>query len=191
MKKHNFYAGPSVLPDYTCEQTAKAILDLDGSGISLMSVSHRSAAFENVINQARDLIKELLDVPAGYSVLFLGGGASMQFCMVPYNLFRKKSAYLNTGSWATKAMKESVLFGETVEVASSKDKNFTYIPKDYTVPSDADYFHITSNNTIYGTEIKSDPESPVTLVADMSSDIFSRPIDVSKYGIIFELERIR
>jgi phosphoserine aminotransferase len=185
MKKHNFYAGPSVLPEFTIEQTAKAILDLDGSGLSLMSISHRSAAFDNVINPAVELIKEILNVPSGYSVLFLGGGASMQFCMVPYNLLRKKSAYLNTGSWASKAMKEAKLFGETVEVASSKDKNFSYIPKDYSVPADADYFHITTNNTIYGTEFKSDPDSPVTLVADMSSDIFSRPVDVSKYGIIY------
>jgi phosphoserine aminotransferase len=185
MKKHNFYAGPSVLPEFTSEQTAKAILDLDGSGLSLMSISHRSTAFDNVIHPARELMKELLGVPAGYSVLFLGGGASLQFCMVPYNLLRKKSAYLNTGSWATKAIKEAKFFGETVEVASSKDKNFSYIPKDYTIPADADYFHITSNNTIYGTEIKSDPDSPVTLVADMSSDIFSRPVDVSKYGIIY------
>ena len=185
MKKHNFYAGPSVLPEFTIEQTAKAILDLDGSGLSLMSISHRSAAFDNVINPAIELIKEILNVPSGYSVLFLGGGASMQFCMVPYNLLRKKSAYLNTGSWASKALKEAKIFGEAVEVASSKDKNFSYIPKDYTVPADADYFHITTNNTIYGTEFKSDPDSTVTLVADMSSDIFSRPVDVSKYGIIY------
>jgi len=185
MKKHNFYAGPSILPEFTGEQTAKAILDLDESGLSLMSISHRSAAFDNIINPAKDLIRELLDVPEGYSVLFLGGGASLQFCMVPFNLLRKKSAYLNTGSWSSKAIKEAVLFGETVEVASSKDKNFTYIPKGYTVPEDADYFHITSNNTIYGTEFHSDPDSPVTLVADMSSDIFSRPVDVSKYGIIY------
>jgi len=185
MKKHNFYAGPSVLPEFTSEQTARAIIELDGSGLSLMSISHRSAAFDNVINPAKELIKDLLDIPAGYSVLFLGGGASLQFCMIPYNLMRSKAAYLNTGSWASKALKEAKLFGEAIELASSKDRNFSYIPKDYTVPADADYFHITTNNTIYGTEFKTDPDSPVTLVADMSSDIFSRPLDVSKYGIIY------
>jgi phosphoserine aminotransferase len=131
------------------------------------------------------LFKELLSIPEGYSVLFLGGGASLQFAMVPFNLFEKKAAYLNTGTWASKALKEAKLFGETVEVASSKDANFTYIPKQYTVPADADYFHITTNNTIFGTELHTDIDSPVPLVADMSSDIFSRVIDVSKYAIIY------
>lgn len=137
------------------------------------------------MDEAQALFKELLDIPEGYSVLFVGGGASLEFCMVPYNLLEKKAAYLNTGVWAKKAMKEAKLFGEVVEVASSADANYTFIPKDYEIPADADYFHITTNNTIYGTELREDLDSPVTLVADMSSDIFSRPIDVSKYGLIY------
>ncbi len=185
MKKHNFYAGPSILPAYTIENTAKGILDLDGIGLSVMEISHRSKEFMAVMEEAQSLIKELLDIPQGYHVLFLGGGASMQFCMVPYNLMQKKAAYLNTGSWASKALKEAALFGEAIEVASSKDRNFSYIPKTYDLPADADYFHITTNNTIYGTQIKEDMDVSMTLVADMSSDIFSRPIDVSKYGIIY------
>ena len=185
MKKHNFYAGPSILPAYTIENTAKGILDLDGIGLSVMEISHRSKDFMAIMEEAQSLIKELLEVPQVYHVLFLGGGASMQFCMVPYNLLQKKAAYLNTGSWASKALKEATFFGEAIEVASSKDKNFSYIPKNYELPADADYFHITTNNTIYGTEIKEDLDVPMTLVADMSSDIFSRPIDVSKYGIIY------
>lgn len=185
MKKHNFYAGPSILPAYTIENTAKGILDLDGIGLSVMEISHRSKEFMAVIEEAQSLFRELLDVPQGYHILFLGGGASMQFCMVPYNLMQNKAAYLNTGSWASKALKEAALFGETVEVASSKDRNFSYIPKSYELPDDADYFHITTNNTIYGTEIREDLDVPMTLVADMSSDIFSRPMDVSKYGLIY------
>jgi phosphoserine aminotransferase len=185
MKKHNFYAGPSILPAYTIENTAKGILDLDGIGLSVMEISHRSKEFMAIMEEAQSLIKELLEVPQGYHILFLGGGASMQFCMVPYNLLQKRAAYLNTGSWASKALKEAAFFGEAIEVASSKDKNFSYIPKDYDIPSDADYFHITTNNTIYGTEIRQDMDVPMTLVADMSSDIFSRPLDVSKYGIIY------
>lgn len=185
MKKHNFNAGPSVLPRVAIENTAKAILDLNGIGLSVLEISHRSKDFGAVINQAVDLFKELLEIPSGYSVLFLGGGASLQFCMVPYNFLEKKAAYLNTGTWANKAIKEAKGFGEVVEVASSKAANYTYIPKDYTIPSDADYFHITTNNTIYGTEIKCDLDSPVPLIADMSSDIFSRPVDISKYGVIY------
>ena len=137
------------------------------------------------MDEAQALFKELLDIPEGYSVLFVGGGASLEFCMVPYNLLEKKAAYLNTGVWAKKALKEAKLFGEVVEVASSADANYTFIPKDYTIPADADYFHITTNNTIYGTEIRKDLDSPVPLIADMSSDIFSRPVDVSKYGMIY------
>lgn len=137
------------------------------------------------MDETVELFKELLDIPSGYSVLFLGGGASLQFCMVPFNLLEKKAAYLNTGTWANKAMKEAKLFGEVVEVASSKEANYTYIPKDYVIPTDADYFHITTNNTIFGTEIHTDLDSPVPVIADMSSDIFSRPIDVSKYGLIY------
>ncbi|MCK4749777.1 MAG: 3-phosphoserine/phosphohydroxythreonine transaminase, partial [Bacteroidales bacterium] len=150
-----------------------------------MEISHRSKEFIAVMEESQSLVKELLDVPQGYHVLFLGGGASMQFCMIPYNLLRTKAAYLNTGSWASKALKEGKILGEAVEVASSKDKNFSYIPRDYELPSDADYFHITTNNTIYGTEIREDMDVPMTLIADMSSDVFSRPVDVSKYGIIY------
>lgn len=185
MKKINFSAGPSILPQQTIEETAKAILDFNGSTLSLMEVSHRGKDFQAVMDETIDLFKELLDIPAGYSVIFLGGGASLQFCMVPFNLLEKKAAYLNTGTWASKAEKEAKLFGEVVEVASSKPDNFTYIPKDYVIPTDADYFHITTNNTIFGTELHTDLDSPIPLVADMSSDIFSRPIDVSKYGLIY------
>lgn len=185
MKKHNFYAGPSILPDYTLQKTVEAIKDFAGTGLSIMEISHRSKEFIAVMDEAQLLFKELLKIPEGYSVLFLGGGASLQFAMVPYNLLGKKAAYLNTGEWATKAIKEAKLFGEVEVVASSEDKTFNYIPKGYTIPKDADYFHITTNNTIYGTEIKYDIDSPIPLVADMSSDIFSRPVDVSKYVMIY------
>jgi len=185
MKKHNFSAGPSILAPEVIENTAKAVLDLNGSGLSVMEVSHRGKEFQAVMDEAVALFKELLNIPEGYQVLYLGGGASMQFCMVPYNLMSKKAAYLETGVWAKKAAKEGKFFGEVVTVASSADKNFNYIPKGFTIPADADYFHITTNNTIYGTEIKEDFDSPVPLVADMSSDIFSRPVDVSKYAIIY------
>ena len=185
MKKYNFNAGPSILPREVIEQTAQACLDFNGSGLSLMEISHRAKDFQPVVDEAVALFKELLDIPEGYSVLFLGGGASLEFCMVPYNYLEKKAAYLNTGVWATKAEKEAKLFGEVVEIASSKDKNFTYIPKNFEIPTDADYLHITTNNTIYGTEIRYDIDSPIPLIADMSSDIFSRPIDVSKYALIY------
>ena len=185
MKKHNFAAGPSILSPYTVEHTARGILDLDDSGLSVMEISHRSKEFMAIMQETQQLFTELLEIPGGYSVLFLQGGASLQFCMVPYNLFRNKAAYLDTGSWASKAIKEGKVFGEVDVVASSKDAGYTYIPKGYTIPADADYFHITTNNTIYGTEIKEDLDSPVPLVADMSSDIFSRPMDVSKYAIIY------
>lgn len=185
MKKHNFYAGPSILSPYTIKNTAEAILNFAGTGLSVLEVSHRSKEFQAVMDEATALVKELLEIPEGYSVLFLGGGASMQFCMVPYNLLSGKAAYLETGTWATNAIKEARLFGEVDVVASSRDANFTYIPKGYVIPTDADYFHFTSNNTIYGTEMRYDPDSPVRLVADMSSDIFSRPIDVSKYDVIY------
>ena len=185
MKKHNFYAGPSILSEYTLNNTAAAIKDFAGTGLSILEISHRSKEFTAVIEEAAQLFKELLDVPAGYEVLFLGGGASMQFCMVPFNLLKTKAAYLDTGTWSSKAIKEAKLFGEVDVVASSKEANYTYIPKDYTVPADVDYFHITTNNTIYGTEIRKDPDVNVRLVADMSSDIFSRPVDVSKYDLIY------
>jgi len=185
MKKHNFSAGPSILPQQTIEETAKAVLNFNNSGLSLMEISHRSKGFQAVMDEAVELFKELLNIPSGYSVIFLGGGASLQFCMVPFNLLEKKAAYLNTGTWANKAMKEAKLFGEVVEVATSKPDNYTYIPKDYVIPTDADYFHITTNNTIFGTELHKDLDSPVPVIADMSSDIFSRVIDVSKYGLIY------
>ncbi len=185
MKKYNFGAGPSILPREVMEATAAACLDFNGIGLSLMEISHRSKDFQAVMDEAQALLKELLDVPAGYSVLFLGGGASLQFCMVPYNLLEKKAAYLNTGVWAKKAQKEAKLFGEVVEVASSADRNYSYLPKDFVIPSDADYFHLTTNNTIYGTEIREDLDSPVPMVADMSSDILSRPVDVAKYALIY------
>ncbi|MBR3976370.1 MAG: 3-phosphoserine/phosphohydroxythreonine transaminase [Bacteroidaceae bacterium] len=185
MRKFNFNAGPSMLPREVVEQTAAAVLDYDGMGLSLMELSHRSAEFKPILDEARSLMKELLDVPQGYEVLFLGGGASMHFCMVPFNLLAKKAAYLNTGTWASKAIKEARLFGEAVEVASSADKAFSYIPKNFSVPADADYLHVTSNNTIYGTQLRRDIDSPVPLVADMSSDILSRPVDVSKYSCIY------
>lgn len=185
MKKHNFAAGPSILSPYTIKHTANGILDLDNSGLSVMEISHRSKEFMAIMDETQQLFVELLDIPEGYSVLLLQGGASMQFCMVPYNLLQNKAAYLETGSWANKAVKEAKLFGEVDVVASSKETTYSYIPRGYQVPVDADYFHITTNNTIYGTEIKEDMDMPVTLVADMSSDIFSRPMDVSKYGIIY------
>jgi phosphoserine aminotransferase len=185
MKKHNFYAGPSILPDYTIEKTIEGIRDFAGTGLSVLEISHRSKGFVACMNDAIALVKELLGVPAGYQVIFLGGGASLQFAMVPMNMMIRKSAYLNTGEWASKALREAKIYGEVVEVASSKEKNFNYIPKNYNVPADADYLHITTNNTIYGTEIKKDPGVNIPLVADMSSDIFSRPVDVSKYSIIY------
>ena len=185
MKKHNFNAGPSILPREVIEDTAKAILDFNGSGLSLMEISHRAKDFQPVVDEAVALFKELLNIPEGYSVLFLGGGASLEFCMIPFNFLEKKAAYLNTGVWAKKAMKEAKGFGEVVEVASSAEATYTYIPKDYTVPADVDYFHITTNNTIYGTELKEDLNVNVPMIADMSSDIFSRPIDVSKYICIY------
>ena len=185
MKKYNFYAGPSILSEYTINNTAEAIKNFAGTGLSILEISHRSKEFSAVIEEAMAMVKELLDVPEGYHVLFLGGGASLQFCMVPYNLLNTKAAYLDTGTWANKAIKEAKLFGDVEVVASSKEANYTFIPKDYTIPTDTDYFHITTNNTIYGTELRKELDSPIPMVADMSSDIFSRPVDVSKYDIIY------
>ncbi len=185
MKKYNFNAGPSMLPREVIENTAKQILDFNGSGLSLAEISHRAKDFQPVVDEAEALIKELLNVPEGYSVLFLGGGASLEFCMIPFNFLIKKAAYLNTGVWAKKAMKEAKLFGEVVEVASSADANYTFIPKDWSCPADADYLHVTSNNTIYGTEIRKDLDVAVPMIADMSSDIFSRAVDVAKYDCIY------
>ena len=185
MKKYNFNAGPSILPREVIENTARQILDFNGSGLSLAEISHRAKDFQPVVDEAVALIKVLLEVPEGYSVLFLGGGASLEFCMIPYNFLIKKAGYLNSGVWAKKAMKEAKLFGEVVEVASSADANYSFYPKDWTCPTDLDYLHITTNNTIYGTEIRKEPEVPVRLIGDMSSDIFSRPIDVAKYDCIY------
>lgn len=182
MKKHNFYAGPSILPDVVIEETAKALHNFAGTGISLASISHRSKEFDKVMTDAQELFKELLNAPEGYSVLFLGGGASLQFAMVPYNLMNKKAVYTNTGTWAGNAVKEAKLFGEVVEI---KANDFFSLPKGFDVPSDADYFHFTSNNTIYGTQYKKDFDLDIPVVADMSSDIFSRKIDVSKYDMIY------
>ncbi len=185
MKKHNFSAGPSILSKEVIENTAKAVQDLNGIGLSVMELSHRGKEFQAVMDETVALFRELLEIPDNYQVLFLGGGASMQFCMIPFNLLNKKAAYLETGTWAKKAIKEAKGFGEVDVVASSADKNFNYIPKGFNIPEDADYFHITTNNTIFGTEIFEDYDSPVPMVADMSSDIFSRPVDVSKYAMIY------
>ena len=185
MKIHNFNAGPSILPREAVENAAKAILDFNGSGLSLLEISHRSKDFEAVNDEANALFRELLDLPDNYKIIFVGGGASTQFMHLPYNLLEKKAGYVNTGVWSKKAIKEAKLFGQVEVVASSEDKNFTYIPKGYDIPTDLDYLHITTNNTIYGTEYHADMDCPVNLVADMSSDILSRPIDVSKYALIY------
>jgi phosphoserine aminotransferase len=187
MKKHNFNAGPSILPEYTLQQSSKAVLELDNIGLSILEISHRSKDFQKIVDDSSALVKELLNVPDDYSVLFLPGGASLQFCMVPYNLLRENqtASYLETGAWSQKAVREAKLFGNVNVAASSSDKNFTYIPKQFSVPGDSAYFHITTNNTIYGTEIKEDYKVNVPLVADMSSNIFSKPIDVSKYSLIY------
>lgn len=185
MKKYNFNPGPSTLPEITIEETAKAVKDIYGTGLSILEISHRSKEFESILAESIALFKELLNIPEGYSILFLGGGASLQFCMVPFNLLNKKAAYINTGTWASKALKEAKAFGEVVEVASSKDANYNFIPKNYTVPDDADYFHITTNNTIFGTQWHNDPDVKVPLIADASSDILSRKMDVSKYAMIY------
>lgn len=185
MKKHNFYAGPAILPETAVQNTAKAILDFNGTALSLMEISHRSQEFKAVIEEAMSLFKELLNAPDNYSVFFIGGGASTQFALIPYNLLEHKAAYLDTGVWANKAIAEAEVFGDVEVVASSREDSYNHIPKDYTIPTDADYFHITTNNTIYGTQLHSDIDSPVPLVADMSSDIFSRVIDVTKYDMIY------
>lgn len=169
MKKHNFYAGPSILSEFTIQNTADAVLNFADTGLSVLEVSHRSKEFQAVIDKASALVKEILDVPDGFHVLWLGGGASMQFCMVPYNLLARRAAYLDTGTWASNAIKEARLFGDVDVVASSKDAGYTFIPKGFEIPEDVDYFHYTTNNTIYGTEIRTDPEVNCRVVADMSS----------------------
>ncbi|WP_428740266.1 3-phosphoserine/phosphohydroxythreonine transaminase [Tenacibaculum sp.] len=186
MKKHNFSAGPCILPEEVLQKASEAVINFNNDNLSLIEISHRSKPFVEVIEKARSLALELLGLEnKGYKALFLQGGASMQFLMVAYNLLNKKAAYLNTGTWSSNAIKEAKLFGELVEVASSKDQNFSYIPKGYKIPTDVDYFHCTSNNTIYGTQMKSFPETPVPMVCDMSSDIFSRQLDFSKFDLIY------
>lgn len=187
MKKHNFGAGPGILPEEALKKSAQAVLDLNGTGLSLLEISHRSKDFDAIIQNAKALVKKLLGVPDNYSILFLQGGASTQFAMVPYNLLpaNGKAAYVESGVWANKAIKEAKMVGETLVLASSKDKNFSYVPKGYAIPADAAYLHLTSNNTIYGTQIKNYPDSPVPVVCDMSSDIFSKPVDVSKFDLIY------
>ncbi len=186
MKKHNFSAGPCILPQEVFQEASQAILDFNNSGLSILEISHRSPAFVAVMDEAQELALELLGLKGkGYKALFLQGGASTQFLMVAYNLLEKKAAYLNTGTWSTKAIKEAKLFGEVVEVASSKDENFNYIPKSFTIPDDADYFHCTSNNTIFGTQMKEFPSTSKPLVCDMSSDIFSRELDFSQFDLIY------
>ena len=185
MKKYNFYAGPSILSPYAISQTAEAVNNFAGTGLSLLEISHRSKEFQAVVDETNALVKELLEVPEGYEVLFLGGGASLQFYMAPLNLLKSKASYIDTGTWAHNAIGQAKLVGEVEVVGSSADKNYTYIPKNYTVSPDSDYFHYTSNNTIYGTETLQTPEVSVPLVCDMSSDFMSHPVDVSKYDLIY------
>ena len=186
MKKHNFSAGPCILPQEVLKKASEAVINFNGLDLSLIEISHRSKDFIAVMDKAQELALEHLGLQnKGYKALFLQGGASSQFLNVAYNLLNKKAAYLNTGTWSSKAIKEAKLFGEVVEVASSKDANFNYIPKGYSIPSDIDYFHCTSNNTIFGTQLKEFPEVSAPLVCDMSSDIFSRVLDFSKFDIIY------
>ncbi len=186
MKKHNFSAGPCILPKEVFLKASEAVMDFNGSGLSLLEISHRSKDFVAVMERARSLALELLGLEGkGYQALFLHGGASLEFLMVAYNLLENKAGYLNTGTWSDKAIKEAKLFGEVVEVGSSKDENFNYIPKGYTVPKGLDYLHLTSNNTIFGTQLKKFPKTDAPLVCDMSSDIFSRSLDFSQFGLIY------
>ncbi len=185
MKKHNFNAGPSILPREVIEKAAAAVLDFDGLGLSILEISHRSKEFDAVMDDAVALFRELMNIPENYKVIFVGGGASTQFFHIPYNLLETKAGYINTGVWSKKAIKEAKNFGEVAVLASSEDRNFTYIPKNVEVPTDLDYLHITTNNTIYGTEYHTDIDCPVNLIADMSSDILSRPVDVTKYAMIY------
>ena len=186
-KVHNFSAGPGILPADVLKQASDACVNFENLNLSLLEISHRSKNYENVMDEARSIIKELFEVGDNYEVIYLGGGASLQFAMVPYNLLSENgtAAYLNTGVWSTKAIKEAKIIGNTKVIASSEDKNFNYIPKDYSIPSDADYFHITSNNTIFGTQIKDFPKSSIPLVCDMSSDIFSRKVNANDFSLIY------
>ena len=185
MKKHNFSAGPSILAPEVFQKASQALLDFEGTGLSVIEVSHRSPEFVRVIERARALALEIAGLDDSYTTLFLQGGASMQFLMVPYNLLETKAAYIDTGTWANKAQKEATLFGNTEVIASSKADGYKYIPKNVTVPTDANYLHITTNNTIYGTEFHSLPQTDIPLVADMSSDIFSRPLDYKQFSLIY------
>ena len=186
MKKYNFSAGPCILPQEVLLKASESVMDFNESGLSLIEISHRSKAFVDVMDEARDTALDLLKLKGkGYKVLFLQGGASTQFLMSAYNLLETKASYLNTGSWSDKAIKEAKLFGSVNELASSKSSNFNYIPKDYVIPTDSDYFHCTSNNTIYGTQMKEFKSCPVPLICDMSSDIFSRVLDFSKFDLIY------
>lgn len=185
MKKHIFNAGPCLLPQEAYDAAIEAIRDFAGTGVSILSISHRTKEWDAIMDDTRALWKELLHIPDGYEVVFLGGGASLQFLYIPMNFLEKKAAYVDTGVWAHKAFKEAKGLGNAVEIASSSDKNYNYVPKGYEIPADADYLHITTNNTIYGTELKKDIDCPVPLIADMSSDILSRPVDVSKYTVIY------
>ena len=186
MKKHNFSAGPCILPQEVFQEASQAVLDFNNTGLSILEISHRSKDFVAVMEDARSLALELLGLEGkGYKALFLQGGASMEFLMVAYNFLEKKAAYLNTGTWSSKAIKEAKMFGEVNVVASSEDKNFNYIPKGYMIPTDVDYFHCTSNNTIFGTQMKVFPTTPKPMICDMSSDIFSRELDFSKFDLIY------
>lgn len=187
MKKHNFSAGPSILPQEVIKKASDALLNFNGLDLSLIEVSHRSKDFVDVMDNACNLVKELLNLPDGYSVVFLQGGASLEFLRVPYNLLKVdgKAAYLDTGTWSSNAIKEAKVLGNVEVVASSKDKGYNFIPKNYEIPSDVDYFHCTSNNTIYGTQLKSFPKTNSPLICDMSSDIFSRQLDFSQFDIIY------
>ena len=185
MKKHNFSAGPSILAPEVFQKASQALLDFEGTGLSVIEISHRSPEFVRVIEHARALALEIAGLDNSYETLFLQGGASMQFLMVPYNLLETKAAYIDTGTWANKAQKEAALFGNAEVIASSKADGYKYIPKNVSVPTDANYLHITTNNTIYGTEFHSLPQTDVPLVADMSSDIFSRPLDYKQFSLIY------
>jgi len=186
MKKHNFSAGPCILPQEVFQEASKAVLDFNDSGLSILEISHRSKDFVDVMDEARNLVLELLGLEGqGYKALFLQGGASTQFLMTAYNLLQSKAGYINTGTWSDKAIKEAKLFGDVIEVASSKDANFNYIPKGFQLPEELDYLHLTSNNTIYGTQIKHFPDVDCPLICDMSSDIFSRKLDFSKFDMIY------
>lgn len=186
MKKHNFSAGPAILPQEVIQGAAEAVLELDDIGLSLIEISHRSNEFKAIMEEACDLALQILGLEGkGYKAMYLQGGASMQFLMTAYNMLESKAGYVNSGTWSTKAIKEAKILGDVIELASSKDKNFNYIPKGYDIPNDLDYLHITSNNTIFGTQYKNLPETSVPLVADMSSDIFSRPLDYSKFDLFY------